>query len=234
MTKKLRSSICSVYLFNIVENIVNVTTSKRKSSLIKFKETNKTQLNNRNVLKDREGNIEVNMKDLRKNEETKRNAHRLNILKIVNNETINRGYKHFMHNKRASEDFNLFLCKDPKLKRESIGTIRNSNYNMLKNYIVPASDKELMHKHNSMKHVINETIKKIINEIKKGIDINGDNLSLKNLVVKNQIGHGAYASVKLAYHKLLNKEVALKIYKKNNLINSEKLKGIKREINTRK
>ena len=52
-----------------------------------------------------------------------------------------------------------------------------------------------------------------------------------NLIIDKQIGKGAYACVKLAYSKKLNKKVALKIYEKDKLKDSKRKERIEREIN---
>jgi len=53
---------------------------------------------------------------------------------------------------------------------------------------------------------------------------------LENLVVGKQVGQGAYATVKVAYHKGLDKKVALKIYDKTKLIEPQRQKSVQREI----
>lgn len=53
---------------------------------------------------------------------------------------------------------------------------------------------------------------------------------IKNLVMGKQIGQGAYAIVRLAYHKKLAKKVALKIYDKEKLIALKHQRSVQREI----
>jgi serine/threonine protein kinase len=44
------------------------------------------------------------------------------------------------------------------------------------------------------------------------------------------IGEGAYASVRIAIYKSLNKKVAIKIYEKEKLREAQKKKSVRREI----
>eukprot|EP01022_Parablepharisma_sp_SALTPOND_P014704 TRINITY_DN201_c0_g1_i1.p1 TRINITY_DN201_c0_g1~~TRINITY_DN201_c0_g1_i1.p1 ORF type:complete len:638 (-),score=59.80 TRINITY_DN201_c0_g1_i1:11782-13695(-) len=53
---------------------------------------------------------------------------------------------------------------------------------------------------------------------------------IENFIVGKQVGQGAYAAVKVAFHKVLNKKVALKIYDKAKLIEPQRQKSVQREI----
>ena len=52
----------------------------------------------------------------------------------------------------------------------------------------------------------------------------------KDLQIEKELGKGAYACVKLAYHMKLEKYVALKIYDKEKLIQSSRQRSVQREI----
>jgi serine/threonine protein kinase len=60
--------------------------------------------------------------------------------------------------------------------------------------------------------------------------ISGKEGSMEGYVVGKQIGHGAYATVRLAYHKDLAKNVALKVYEKKKLVEPQRQKSVYREI----
>ena len=57
-----------------------------------------------------------------------------------------------------------------------------------------------------------------------------DKSSLDDYIIGKQIGQGAYAIVRIGLHKILNKKVALKIYKKYKLEEPNRRKSVKREI----
>ena len=57
-----------------------------------------------------------------------------------------------------------------------------------------------------------------------------DNGLLDNFTIGKQVGQGAYAAVKVAIHKKLNKKVALKIYDKMKLVEPQRQKSVQREI----
>jgi len=67
------------------------------------------------------------------------------------------------------------------------------------------------------------------NEVKQPL-ISGKTGDLVNYVIGRIIGQGAYASVRLAYNKVLGKKVALKVYDKRKLKEPQRQKGIYREI----
>lgn len=52
----------------------------------------------------------------------------------------------------------------------------------------------------------------------------------KSIVIKKQIGQGAYACVKLAYHKDYDRLVALKVYDKARVVQTQRQGNIQREI----
>jgi len=56
------------------------------------------------------------------------------------------------------------------------------------------------------------------------------NGKLESFVIGKQIGQGAYAIVKVAFHKELGKKVALKIYDKTKLVEPQRQKSVQREI----
>ncbi len=55
-------------------------------------------------------------------------------------------------------------------------------------------------------------------------------VGMDNLVIGKQVGQGAYATVKVAFHRSLNREVALKIYDKARLLEPQRQKSVQREI----
>lgn len=60
--------------------------------------------------------------------------------------------------------------------------------------------------------------------------ISGKTGSLEFIIVGKQIGQGAYAAVRLAFHKNLGKKVALKVYNKKKLVEPQRQKSVYREI----
>jgi MAP/microtubule affinity-regulating kinase len=54
--------------------------------------------------------------------------------------------------------------------------------------------------------------------------------SLDDYIIGKQIGQGAYAIVRIGLHKVTNRKVALKIYKKYKLEEPNRRKSVKREI----
>lgn len=57
-----------------------------------------------------------------------------------------------------------------------------------------------------------------------------DNVQLTQFRIENEIGKGAYATVKLAYDKLTNKKLSLKIYPKYMIADPNKMRNVKREV----
>jgi serine/threonine protein kinase len=54
--------------------------------------------------------------------------------------------------------------------------------------------------------------------------------SLDDYIIGKQVGEGAYAIVRVGLHKPSNRKVALKIYKKQKLLDPNRRKSVKREI----
>ena len=52
----------------------------------------------------------------------------------------------------------------------------------------------------------------------------------RQYTVGKVIGEGAYASVRVAFHKALNRKVAIKIYEKSRLVDVQRKKSVRREI----
>ena len=53
---------------------------------------------------------------------------------------------------------------------------------------------------------------------------------LEDFLIGKVIGQGAYALVRIGFHKPSNKEVAIKIYEKSKLVEPQRRKSVKREI----
>ena len=79
---------------------------------------------------------------------------------------------------------------------------------------------------------INHTPYKFPSKEAEKIDVKEDEEKnvLKNLVIGKQIGQGAYALVRLGYHKRLDRKVALKIYEKEKLAGLKHKRSLQREI----
>lgn len=85
---------------------------------------------------------------------------------------------------------------------------------------------------NKSKKSADQEIRPIIPLKSEGLNITGNFVqSLENLLIGKQIGHGAYATVRIAFDKDLNKKVALKIYDKSKLGEPQRQLSVQREIN---
>ena len=89
--------------------------------------------------------------------------------------------------------------------------------------------KQMAHKAQEQQNQL-QTLEKPKVEIEIAACISGKQGNLECIIVGRQIGEGAYATVRLAFHKTLGKKVALKVYKKKKLLEPQRQKSVYREI----
>eukprot|EP01022_Parablepharisma_sp_SALTPOND_P012347 TRINITY_DN1583_c0_g1_i1.p1 TRINITY_DN1583_c0_g1~~TRINITY_DN1583_c0_g1_i1.p1 ORF type:complete len:573 (+),score=46.97 TRINITY_DN1583_c0_g1_i1:2652-4370(+) len=118
-----------------------------------------------------------------------------------------------------------------KLKK-TLEKNRLEELDRLKAFSNPANSKDTKCTPNSTKSSKNPPTPKPVAELvpKKPPLISGKSGDLSVYVIGRTIGQGAYASVRLAYHKSLCKKVALKVYEKKKLVEPQRQKSVYREI----